>query len=238
MYCSGCGRQLRESAAFCSGCGRRVISVSQQANLEHPPAKKKTGRVIVCLFVFLALVAILASVSSHTNTDTTASSSQSTSQSGAPPAEDALTAKQHLSELRKLVSKHPLLEPDIASIRKHIIQLQLKKADADKTTAEIIAIAENRLKWAEWRNKVSFEATVTCRMATQARLKAPDSVEWKGQDGGWDPEKDWYYNIDLEADAMNSFGAKLRSVFYCQVLCSDKELPNGSHCVAVSVREQ
>lgn len=90
----------------------------------------------------------------------------------------------------------------------------------------------------EWRNKVDIDATVACRAATQARLKAPDAVEWKGEKGGWDPQKDWYYNVDLEANAMNSFGAKLRSVFYCQALCSDKELPNGLHRVAVSVREQ
>jgi len=238
MYCSACGKQVGEAAAFCPACGHRVITVSQPANLRPQPAAKKPNRLIVllCVFVIFALLIILAVVWEYPYGSP--SIPANTSQAAAPPPkEDALTAKQHVAELRKLVSKHPLYEGDIAAIQAHVRQLQLRRADSEKTNAQLIAKAEDRLKWAEWRNKVEFDATVACRRATEAQLKAPDAVEWKGERAGWDPQRDWYYNVDLQANAMNSFGAKLRSVFYCQALCSEKQLPNGLHCLAVSVRE-
>jgi hypothetical protein len=63
-------------------------------------------------------------------------------------------------------------------------------------------------------------------------------VDWKGEDAGWDPERDGFYNVDLEANAMNSFGAKIRTVFSCQAICSDRQLPNGMRCMALKVVER
>jgi len=185
---------------------------------------------ILALIVVYGLLANVVGSSSQ--------SKESELQTPVPPKQDALTVKEHTALLRKLVLKHPLLEDDLAATREQVEQLQLRKAEADAKIAELIVTANERLKWGELRNRVSGEAIVACRSATEDRLKAPDAVEWKGEQSGWDPQKDWYYNVDLEANAMNSFGAKLRTEFSCQARCSDKELANGLRCVALSVQER
>jgi hypothetical protein len=136
MYCSGCGKQLREFAVFCSACGLRVV-VFQQPNLTQPLAKRNPSKAMVwvCVFALLVFFLILANVFTHT--DSAASPSEASSQSAAPPKEDVLTAKEHLAQLRKLVSKHPLEEGDIASLRSHMLQLQRASDRSGARTAEM-----------------------------------------------------------------------------------------------------
>ncbi|HEX5433712.1 MAG TPA: hypothetical protein VFY05_05710, partial [Candidatus Angelobacter sp.] len=92
-------------------------------------------------------------------------------------------------------------------------------------------------RWVKVRDDVRIDAVVACKTATTSMLKAPDSVEWKDHEEGYDPNQDWIYNVDLQANAMNSFGAKLRSTFYCSAVCTDKEGSNGLRCIAMKVRE-
>jgi hypothetical protein len=66
-------------------------------------------------------------------------------------------------------------------------------------------------------------ALVMCRIGVKHRLKAPDSADFQSyNDDVVAPEGHGKFVIQTKADALNSFGAKLRATFLCEVKCVDK----------------
>ena len=241
MYCSGCGMPLFDADVFCTRCGRRVegLSPNQTSSIATAPPpqvnKFQTSFRTRLKWYFGALCIVLVCMAPFIFfTYQAPPVPETNSQVTPPPKEDALTAKQHVAELRKLVSKKPLQQEDVPTVKGHITQLQLRKADADKTTAQLIAAANLRITWVEWRGKVANDALVACRNATKSQVKASDPVDWHGESSGWDPDKDWHYNVDI---GMNLFG-KYHTVFACQAVCSEKRFENGMHCMAERVSER
>lgn len=65
-YCSNCGTQLSDNAAFCSGCGSRIEQPAYQANYQpnyqpayvaQTPKKDDTMSIVVKVFLILGCVA-------------------------------------------------------------------------------------------------------------------------------------------------------------------------------------
>jgi hypothetical protein len=88
----------------------------------------------------------------------------------------------------------------------------LMKRMADKAT--------EALKLQAWKAPMtSINATVNCKSAISERLKAPATadlrldraVQWENHPG--------YFLATYTVDAENSFGAKLRNRFECQIMC-------------------
>ncbi len=62
-------------------------------------------------------------------------------------------------------------------------------------------------------------AQVVCKQSISARLKAPSTAEWSFKEAGRWRNHPGYFLVRYSVDAQNSFGAKLRSNFECEVLC-------------------
>jgi hypothetical protein len=234
MHCRQCGASLVPGSQFCQSCGRRLDAPAKSTS---PISKTGIGCLILLGgFVFLLiLVSMIGGSGSHTTSPSP--NSEPNQQTAAAPQPDQIPIAQHVSELKKVVAKHPLEAADASAIRQHVAQLRLKKVESQRPIAQLIDKAENRARWVEMRGSLDIEAEAACRVATKERLKAPDEVEWVDTRAGYDPKTDWVYNVEMVANAMNSFGAKLRSRFYCSALCSDKTTEIGTRCVAFRVRE-
>jgi hypothetical protein len=111
-----------------------------------------------------------------------------------------------------------------------------KGLDKDSAFAKLIAAPERRERWTKLRGENEIRAILTCRHAIRSNLKAPDEVEWKDYHAGYDPDEDWIMNVEQSANAMNSFGAKLRSTFYCRLVCVE-DPENGLNCLPIKVKE-
>jgi hypothetical protein len=61
-----------------------------------------------------------------------------------------------------------------------------------------------------------------CQNAVMKTLKAPSTADfpWPGEETIVDHGA-WRYTVQSYVDAQNSFGAKIRTPFRCEILCSD-----------------
>lgn len=67
-------------------------------------------------------------------------------------------------------------------------------------------------------------ARVMCKEAIASRLKAPSTADWgDGESARW-KDHPGYFLVTHTVDAENSFGAKLRSSYQCQVVCLAEEV--------------
>ena len=73
------------------------------------------------------------------------------------------------------------------------------------------------------------EAQTACRLTIKHNLKAPDSADFQWFDVRRVDQKKFY--VATQVDAINSFGAKLRSKFGCAVDCT------GDECTVTSIVE-
>jgi hypothetical protein len=87
---------------------------------------------------------------------------------------------------------------------------------ASKTT-EAVQIKS----WNSWETELSAE--MLCKRAIELSLKAPSTADWGNKAAGrWDGHPGFFL-VDYTVDAQNSFGAKLRSTFECQIRCLTKD---------------
>jgi hypothetical protein len=148
-------------------------------------------------------------------------------------------SKQVVAQVKKLVSKKPLSSTDAAQLQTYVLAARQRGlAQSDKLAASLIANADKRVAWADMRGKKGDEAVALCETAVQRSLKQPKSFDMIGHDEGYDPNEDWVMNVDLEADAMNGFGAVLRGQFSCRVACQPQTDQYGFNCAVTKVREK
>lgn len=74
------------------------------------------------------------------------------------------------------------------------------------------------------RKSTRNEADDMCRVTLKEHLKAPSSADFQSfVDDYIEYMGNGKFRIRTKADAVNSFGAKLRSTFYCEVQCNTEE---------------
>jgi hypothetical protein len=150
----------------------------------------------------------------------------------------AMPKPEVAKRLRSYLAARPLGETESHKMMLLLSAAQKNGFDKDQKIAKLMTAAERRDQWVKLRAKKDIEAVVVCKSAIKRTLKAPDEVQWKGRDVGYDPDEDWIFNVVQEANAMNSFGARLRTSFFCRVQCVPQEDSLGSNCYASKVWEQ
>ena len=88
-------------------------------------------------------------------------------------------------------------------------------------------IAEQSLRIAKmqaWNSsRTQDNAQIECRIAIEAGLKAPSTASWSsGEAFRWRDHLGQFL-IRYTVDAENSFGAKLRNTYECQVACLSED---------------
>ncbi len=72
-----------------------------------------------------------------------------------------------------------------------------------------------------------------CRVAVKNNLKAPSSADFQRYaDDYIEYIGKGKFHVQTKADAVNSYGAKLRSTFECEVQCSSP-----SECIVTGLKE-
>lgn len=120
LYCSSCGTQLANGAAFCSSCGEKTLQEApieqsggigpmgqvpsyQKANIQKPVMKKRKG--LGCLAVVLVVFAIIIAVTANSSDTDNA------------PKQSKVGKVAELSEQEEIVVEGILTNLDIGTIR-------------------------------------------------------------------------------------------------------------------------
>lgn len=71
-----------------------------------------------------------------------------------------------------------------------------------------------------WADK-KFEASAYCKTAVESLLKSPSTAKFSNYQYGYQWE--WIWRVVLDVDAQNSFGAMLRSSYFCDFKIEGEE---------------
>ncbi len=149
-----------------------------------------------------------------------------------PPSAAPLNAAQHLERAKRLLAKIDVSDYETADALIDLVTTHGVEARRDKRTkaqadAVLKQLGDKALLVVEtraWNSPGSrFAAQYVCKQFIERRLKAPSTADWGTvQVGRWDKHPG-YFIVDYTVDAQNSFGAKLREIYECRVVCLGSE---------------
>jgi hypothetical protein len=233
-FCKKCGKQIADSDLFCWRCGK-PRSDKQAAN----------RRWLAFFAIFGVLMVVLAVTSNHETPDPggrggaaldekTAKEARKQKQRNEldPPSDVPLSPRGHLERARLLLRKVDVEDTDQAFTLLQLIGGHVREAKEDarlipqadavmKRTATKLTEATLRKTWKS--PKAGITAEVECKLFITARLKAPSSADWGAETTNLWADHPGYFLITYVVDAQNSFGAKLRNNYQCQVICISDE---------------
>jgi hypothetical protein len=139
-----------------------------------------------------------------------------------------LTSQGHLDAARHLYAQFDVndyVKADVlfSLITNHAMEARKDlrlRAQTDALTKRLSDKLLEALKIHAWNAPgTEIMAQVVCKQSISARLKAPSTAEWSFKEAGRWRNHPGYFLVRYSVDAQNSFGAKLRSNFECEVLC-------------------
>jgi len=149
-----------------------------------------------------------------------------------PPSTSPLTPKQHFETAKRLLAKIDPTDYDTTDVLLKLVTEHAEHAKQDtrlrpqtdalmkRVAAKALAAVKNKA----WNApKTKFSAEFQCKQAIESRLKAPSTADWTGPATGLWKDHAGYFLVTYTVDAQNSFGAKLRSSYQCQVVCISEE---------------
>lgn len=146
-----------------------------------------------------------------------------------PPAGKPMTAQDHLVRARKLLNEAETIKDFnvddflLMAALKHAGEAKMNpatKAQATLLSKRISREIAELLKAKAWNSPGTGDsAEALCRQYVADRLKAPSTADWgTARTGRW-TNHPGYFLVEQTVDAQNSFGAKLRASYECEVLC-------------------
>lgn len=150
-----------------------------------------------------------------------------------PPSKTPLTSKQHLETAKRLLAQIDVNDYDkadvlIFSVSEHAERAREdphSKAQADLVMKRMANKALEVVKMKAWNAPgAAINAEVTCKLYISSRLKAPSTADWSDAVTARWRDHPGYFLVTHTVDAQNSFGAKLRTNYQCEVVCLSKDL--------------
>ena len=140
-----------------------------------------------------------------------------------------LSAKEHLDRGNALLNQVDIngdlqtAETLVLLVSEHGTEARMDprlKSQADALMKKMADKALAVVKMQAWDSSAAvFNAEIECKVAIESRLKAPSTADWsRGESGKW-RDHPGYFLVRYAVDAENSFGAKLRNRYECQVVC-------------------
>ena len=145
-----------------------------------------------------------------------------------PPTKIPLKPKEHLKLAQRLLAGINIELYEDADVRVQLIAQHAaeakkdarNKAQADLVLKRMAAKALDVVKVKAWNAPgAAITAQVVCKMSIKSRLKAPSTADWLGSNTARWRDHPGYFLTNYTVDAQNSFGAKLRGQYQCQVFC-------------------
>jgi hypothetical protein len=236
MFCPKCGKKQPASAQqFCIYCGSPIIT--NLLTQESSASRKQSGcvtttlKVLAVVFVISLVADIITSIGKKPEPPPeTAEQKKEKIRKRLDPAPSVpMTAKEHLERGNLLLAKVDVngdlesAEVLLQLVSEHGVEAQKDARVRPQAKALMKRMADKALevvKSRAWQSSgAKLEAQVQCRVAIESRLKAPSTADWSlGEVGRWSGHPG-YFLVRYRVDAQNSFGAKLRGHYECQVLC-------------------
>ena len=239
MFCVKCGSQSSiVGQRFCAHCGAAFVTPVAAQSLP-PPLPRQTRKISVSVKILGAILALvglgfvniaLQPETRHPPAQTRWQKDQSLRQMLDPPPDAPLTPVQHLQRGNTLLKQIDINNGDL-KIAEALIRLVSEHGMAarkdPRTTAQANALMDklaaqslNVAKMQAWNSSTTQDnAQIECRIAIEAGLKAPSTASWSSGEAGRWRDHPGQFLISYTVDAQNSFGAKLRNVYQCQVTC-------------------
>ncbi len=237
--CLTCGKESNiEGQTFCPFCGT-VLPTPQSQPKPLPPNTRTLGGSAAKGLGLLLLVCLGVGVLKQTfnpRADKQQSPNAVKDQHPQklideidPPASKPLTAQEHLRLARQLLAQVDVngdfdrADALITATLKHAAEAKTDvrtKANAQEVMHRAAHLATDLLKVRAWNSELaSITAEVDCKTFIERRLKSPASADWMSPTVGKWANHPGYFLVRQTVDAQNSFGAKLRDAYECQVLC-------------------
>ncbi len=221
--CHACRARIPTDSLFCQHCGKPVaVSAGTNGNM-----------VVFLLVVGIMIVLTIGSFSQYgTKTESRqvseAEKRQRLQASIDPPPEVPLTPKQHLEAAKRLlaqidVNDYPKGDVLIQAITEHATRAQEDshtKAQADLVMKRMASKALELVKTKAWSSSgAEITAEILCKDVISSSLKAPSTADWSNANSARWSGHPGYFLVSHTVDAQNSFGAKIRANYQCQVVC-------------------
>jgi hypothetical protein len=237
MFCTRCGiKSSIEGQKFCAHCGGPLAQTEAMRSVPEVADRKGGGLPIV--WKILGVLIVLGFVSSiisgllHRNDplpETAEQKKEKIRNNLDPPPTMPLTAKEHLDRGKTLLSQIDIngnletAETLIQLVSEHGTEARKDprvKAQAGALMKRMADKAIDVAKMQAWNSTGAIlDAQVVCRMGIESRLKAPSTANWSRAESGKWRDHPGYFLVRYSVDAENSFGAKLRNNYECQVVC-------------------
>jgi hypothetical protein len=221
--CSECGKEISTDSIACPHCGK------------PKPGKPKTGKKgkYGCLTLFLFFMAFSMVVNVIRSVVEKPEMSEAEKrlkvrESLEPPTKVPLTPRQHLEAAKRLlaqidVNDYSKAEALIELTSEHGTQARndpQTRAQADLVMKRMANKSLEVVKIKAWNaSGTDIAAELACKHYIASTLKAPSTADWLNADTGRWRDHPGYFLVTHTVDAENSFGAKLRANYQCQVLC-------------------
>lgn len=197
----------------------------------------REGLVFLAVGVFFLLGVFFNVLGKHTRETEVKETAEK--HSAAVDEASKLPPQQILKELQDIGEDITSKPEQLGAIRVYLEAAQKVRGSYKPREQQTIDRIQKHIEWGQWLAATEYDipATAKCRVVVQQRMKAPDSVEWKGQKSAFDPDEDYVLYVFLQANAMNSFGAKLLGNFQCSLKCNPNIRGAADACVVTEVTE-
>jgi hypothetical protein len=222
--CKECGQQVSTDSRYCPHCGK------------NKPAKSGMNGCLTVFLIFMGLGVLGSVIGSlgHLATQTSrpelseAEKRKKLRESLDPPSSAPLTSQQHLDVARRLLAKIDVNRYEEADV---LIQLtsahatEARKNPSTKAQADVVMKrmsnkALDVVKAKAWITPgASITAEVECKHVISSKLKAPSTADWSNAETARWKDHPGSFLVNHTVDAQNSYGAKIRAKYQCQVVC-------------------
>jgi len=233
--CPSGGKQSSvEGQRFCPYCGTALPAIQVRADpqpLHVRGVGGSAGKAIALLFL-LVLCGIVVDQTFNSKSDkhqNLNSAKDQRPQNTPDSPSKPLTAQEHLRLARQALAQVDVngdfgtADSLITATLSHAAEARKDirtRAKAQEMMNRAARLATDLLKVRAWNSEgASITAEVNCKLFIERRLKSPASADWMSPTVGQWTNHPGYFLVRQTVDAQNSFGAKLRDSYECQVLC-------------------
>jgi hypothetical protein len=231
VYCNNCGTLLSTEARFCDRCGASRGGSTPSTAEARPLAPGVSKAFLIGAGVILLLLIALRIFSSYDQEQqklTEEKRIQDQKNALDSPSATPLTPREHLQRAQGLLKQVNASDAEKSDLLFSLISDHVKQASTDITIKKQVDAVLGQMAKVTWEvgkfkiwNSSSAQslATIDCRDYIQKRLKAPSTADWVEHEIGRWRGHPGYFLVTYTVDAENSFGAKLRNSYQCQVPC-------------------
>ena len=258
MFCIYCGSRISDAAEYCHSCGKpqqlRKTTLSHQTGPPQKAPKLGWGLLMWLLGGLLAILTLAAFLGNNDAERNSATASALVASSDGRPnatlgqegAMKQMADKQLLDSAQKLLAPSNIINISKTNEDEAAMYLREFRRRHPSTRDSRFAKIGDRLAIVTLQRNIqertaildtnppSDDAEIMCRIVVKQSLKvsstanfqeySEDSVKYLGSGK---------FHVQTRVDAQNSFGAKIRSTFECEVQCLDKD-----HCSVTDLKER